>query len=83
MANAIKTDTNSTNGGNDAVFLTVNEVCKLLRITRPTLRRWTDYHLLEAYKFGGKVLYCRKEVVDSVYLTSTKNKSYKEKRGKL
>jgi excisionase family DNA binding protein len=83
MANAIKTDTNSTNGGNNSVFLTVNEVCKLLRITRPTLRRWTEQNLLKAYKIGGKVLYCRKEVIDSVYLTSTKNKSYKQKRGKL
>ena len=79
MADSIKPDTNSTNGGNDAVFLTVKEVCELLRVTRPTLRRWTDHSLLEAYKFGGKVLYCRKEVVDSVYLTSTKNKSYKRK----
>ena len=79
MANTLKTDTNSTNGGNNSVFLTVNEVCKLLRITRPTLRRWTEHNLLEAYKFGGKVLYCRKEVIHSVYLTSTKNKSYKRK----
>ena len=79
MANAIKADTNSTNGFLNSVFLTVNEVCELLRITRPTLRRWTEQNLLEAYKFGGKVLYSRKEVIDSVYLTSTKNKSYKRK----
>lgn len=67
----------NSQGSREPVFTTIKETAELLRVSRPTLKRWTDAELLTAYKVGGKVLYNRQEVINSLYLTSSKNKSYK------
>lgn len=43
-------------------YLTREEVCKLLRITLPTLSNYTSQRLLKGYKIGDRVLYKRQEI---------------------
>ncbi len=59
------------------VLLSRNEVCKLLKISLPTLNEWTKLGWLQSYKIGNRVLYKAKEVEESIDRVSTnKNKRY-------
>lgn len=48
------------NGTNE--FLTVKEVCTLLKIGRSTCADWTKRKFLKSYKISGKKFYKRNEV---------------------
>lgn len=39
------------------------EVCKLLKITLPTLHDWRKQGVLRAYKIGSRVLYKEPEII--------------------
>ena len=52
---------NSTN------FLSRQEVCKLLKITLPTLNDWSKLGRLQSYKIGNRVLYKLDEVENSLH----------------
>jgi excisionase family DNA binding protein len=43
-------------------YLTIDEVCKKMRITRPTLWAHTKRGNIPSYRIGGKVLYKYSEV---------------------
>lgn len=49
-----------------AIYLTRHEVCKLLKISLPTLHRYTRDSILKSYRIGGKVRYKREEVENSL-----------------
>jgi excisionase family DNA binding protein len=68
---------NSSASLEQITFLTRSETADLLRITLPTLHNWTKDGLLPSYKIGGRVLYKRKEVFDSLELKASKGKWYK------
>jgi len=47
-------------------YLTRNEVTELLKISLPTLWRWTKDNKLQSYFIGSRVLYKAEEVHNSV-----------------
>lgn len=47
-------------------FITRKEVCELLHISKVTLWRHTKEGTLTSYGIGGRVLYCKDEVITSV-----------------
>ena len=61
----------------DQEFLTRKEVAKLLKISLTTLNDWSKQGIVQAYRIGNRVLYKKKEIVDSV----SKVQSFKYKRG--
>lgn len=52
-------------------FLSRTEVCKLLRISLPTLNEWSKLGWLQSYKIGNRVLYKNDEVESSLHKVST------------
>ena len=58
-------------------FLSRQEVCKLLRISLPTLNDWSKLGRLQSYKIGNRVLYKQDEVESSLHQVS----SLKYKKG--
>ena len=46
-------------------YLTRKEVCELLRISLVTLNKNTNKDILKAYRIGARVLYNKKEVLES------------------
>ena len=61
----------------DQEYLTRKEVAKLLKISLTTLNDWSKQGIVQAYRIGNRVLYKKKEIVDSV----SKVQSFKYKRG--
>ena len=47
-------------------YLTKGEVCQLLKITKPTLDRYTNKGLLKRYSLGGSILFKKSEVEKSL-----------------
>lgn len=47
-------------------YLTREEVCKLLKISQPTLDRYTKKGILRKYSLVGRILYKRSEVESSL-----------------
>lgn len=43
-------------------YITPNDVCKKLRVTRPTLWRWANNGYLVPVEIGGKRLYKKSEI---------------------
>jgi len=43
-------------------YLSVDEVCQMLGVSRPTLSRWQKKGYLTPYKLGGKLKYRRTEL---------------------
>ena len=50
-----------------ANYLSRNEVCKLLKISLPTLNDWSKLGWLQSYKMGNRVLYKQDEVENSLH----------------
>jgi excisionase family DNA binding protein len=48
------------------ILLTREEARDLLKITFPTLRKWTNEGLLVAYQLGGKIYYKRHEILEAL-----------------
>ena len=46
-------------------FLTRKEVCKILKISLPTLGEYTKNEILRGYRFGNHVRYKRHEIDES------------------
>ena len=44
-------------------YLTREEVCKILRISKPTLWKYTKQGLIPSYKMGSRVRYIKSEVL--------------------
>jgi len=60
-------------------YITRRDVCTLLKISLATLHYYTKDGTLKGYRIGGRVLYRRDEITDSVQvIQSTK---YKHGRG--
>lgn len=55
-----------------AEFLTRNEACALLNITRVTIWTWAKNGKIPTYKIGGKILLKRAEVLELVQENKTK-----------
>ena len=47
-------------------LLSRNEVCKLLKISLPTLSEWTKLNWLQSYKMGNRVFYKSNEVEEGL-----------------
>jgi len=58
-------------------YLSRKEVCRMLKITLPTLHDWTKSGYLKAYRMGCRVLYKESEIV----LALEKVPSFKHKKG--
>jgi len=43
-------------------LLTRKEVCKILRVSYPTLKRWADSGVISSIKIGGTVRYEKAEI---------------------
>ena len=52
-------------------YLSRQEVCKLLKISLPTLNDWSKLGRLQAYKMGNRVLYKQDEVENSLHQVSS------------
>ncbi len=52
-------------------FLTVAEVCALLRISRPTLHQLTKSKTIPSVKIGGSIRYQKRQLIE--YLTNNQN----------
>jgi len=52
-------------------YLSRLEVCKLLKITLPTLNDWSKLGRLQSYKIGNRVLYKTEEVNNSLHQVSS------------
>lgn len=50
-----------------SIYLGRSEVCKLLKITLPTLNEWSKHGRLKSYKIGNRVLYKQEEIEDSLH----------------
>lgn len=50
----------------EADFLTRQQTAKLLKISLPTLHKWTKQGRLKSYKISGRVRYKRSEVSQSL-----------------
>ncbi len=58
-------------------LLSRNEVCKLLKISLPTLTDWTKQGWLQSYKMGNRVFYKSNEVEEALLnVSSNKHKKY-------
>ena len=62
---------------NQSNYLSRTEVCKLLKITLPTLNDWSKLGRLQSYKIGNRVLYKQDEVENALHQVA----SLKFKRG--
>lgn len=49
-----------------AVYLSRQEVAEMLKISLPTLWRWTKENKLQSYYIGSRVLYKNAEVHNSI-----------------
>ena len=47
-------------------YLTRNDVLDLLSIKSATLHKWTRNKILQSYRIGGRVLYKRSEIEESI-----------------
>ncbi len=47
-------------------YLSIEETAILLKVSKPTLWRWTKDGILQSYGLGAKVYYIRKEVEDAM-----------------
>lgn len=47
-------------------FLTSTEACSMLKIGRTTLWRWQNKGIIKAYPIGGKSLFKREELLNTV-----------------
>ena len=47
-------------------FITIDEVCELLKVNRTTVWKFTQNGKLQSFGFGKRVLYKRSEVLDAV-----------------
>ena len=52
-------------------FISRDEVCRLLRISLPTLNDWSKLGRLQSYKIGNRVLYKQEEVENSLHQVSS------------
>jgi excisionase family DNA binding protein len=54
-----------------AEYLTVQETAALLRISQPTLRKYSKNLLLKRYRIGSALRYCKQEVEQSLKAINT------------
>lgn len=57
---------------NEEKYLSSNEVCKLLNVSKPTLWRWEKIEYLIPIRVGGKVRYKLSEVEKTIQLRNNK-----------
>ena len=50
----------------DPVYLTRNEVSKLLKISLPTLNEYTRKGIIKGSRIGTRILYREKDILDSI-----------------
>lgn len=55
---------------NQSLYLSRQEVAKLLKISLPTLHDWTKLKWLQSYKIGNRVLYKLEEVEEAIKKTA-------------
>ncbi len=51
-------------------YLSRDEVCEMLKVSKPTLHNWAKEGVLIPFKIGNRVLYLKSEIEDSL------NRSY-------
>jgi len=55
------------------ILLNREEVCSLLKISKPTLRSYVTRCVIPAYKIEGRVLFKREEVLNALKRTNDTN----------
>ena len=55
-------------------FITVDEACKLLRMSKPTLYKSMREGLIKSNKIGNRVLFHRDELINTIKNRVTQNK---------
>lgn len=58
---------------NEEKYLSSNEVCKLLNVSKPTLWRWEKIEYLIPIRVGGKIRYKLSEVENTIKLRNNNN----------
>lgn len=66
-----QTDENSWNSNPNPLILTREEVCDLLRISLPTLHKYTQQGTIQGYRVGANVRYKYSEVMKSLVAISS------------
>lgn len=57
---------------NEEKYLSANEVCKLINVSKPTLWRWEKIEYLIPIRVGGKVRYKLSDVEKTIQLRNNK-----------
>lgn len=70
------TNFNNPTATSDEEYLTVDQVCKLLQVSKPTLNSNTKNGIINAYRFGRSVRYLKSEIAAS--MQQVRNKNYKK-----
>ena len=47
-------------------FLTIKEVCQILKVSKVTVHNWTKQGILKPYKIGNQTRFKRLEVLDAL-----------------
>ena len=66
-----KLELTKLNHKKETLYLSRHEVCKLLKISLPTLNDWSKLGRLQSYKMGNRVLYKQDEVENSLHQVSS------------
>jgi len=53
---------------NNPEYLTADQVCKRLSLTKPTLHEWRKREIIKSYKIGARVYYRWDEVQDAMII---------------
>lgn len=60
----------------DEEYLTVDQVCKMLQVSKPTLHSYTKDGVINAYRFGRSVRYKKSDIAAS--MQQVRNKNYRK-----
>jgi len=72
-------NSNASGKENQNVYLSRNDVAKLLKVTLPTISDWTKQGFLQSYKIGNRVLF----KYSDIEIALSKLSSFKNKRSSL
>ena len=59
----------------EKTYLTINEVCDLLQVSKVTLHKWSVEGLIPSFRISNRIRYKREDILNS--LTEVKSLKYK------
>jgi excisionase family DNA binding protein len=51
-------------GSNDSPYIKIEEVCKILQVTKPTVYDWVNKEFIKKYKINSRTYFNRDEILD-------------------